>query len=1111
MTFQPPDHAQRQAAIRERDRNVWIDAGAGTGKTSTLVNRVVNLIAPLEEATPLALDRIAVLTFTRRAAGELKLKIREELLSALATASLEPRRRRLLVAALAKLDSAYVGTIHSFADRLLRKVPVEASLSPHHEIAEDDSLLLEQSFLRLHHAAQHGTLRGQLTGSDSESLAMEAMQSLSAALRCGLQSHTRELEFYSYYGLDAFFSSIVRTRDVRPVVTEPPRLEFDRLRGNMREFLDLAERAGGDSRFARWLRSTGRRIERVFREDDPAVLFSEVAAPIFDKRRSSRRPKKGADCGGDELLWRIWKILDVGPPHRDTGPLALGDELTIPLHEWLGYRLVRVSPVFVSLYEEVKREAGVLDHVDLLLKLRNLIRRDKPARRLFQSLFDHIVVDEFQDTDPLQAEILLFLCERGQSAGQWEDVEVQDGRLTLVGDPKQSIYRFRRADIAMYEAMRQRVAPRALRVRLQTNFRSSPSLIGFFNDRFREILGTGSEDQDFDPDTGAVFQRELLATQGESAATAVHVLPLELGSGVGETALTYRRLEGEATANYLRWLVERSGFIVRDPNARTRRPVRFGDIAVLATATSNLHHLLRHLDAYGVPHSARGGRMLLQDPLHQQFLLGLRRLSDPFDGVAEAALLRPPFFAIDLRDVAAWRAGTNPDANEQSRVELALGLINDIRRKRHSRSPGATARVLLRETGFGRQVSLGPNGREKLARLSDLCLLVDEVAADRGLDFDAVTALVRQWIANPPRLDGPAPTAGTSVQVLTVHQAKGLEFPVVVLWDGRALLRTPALRPPWKVDRDGGAWELALEGLHCANPTGTDLVSRERNYLEHERRRVLYVACTRARDLLVVSQAGANRGTLYEGLLSGESLSQVKTLEPYRQGEGAPWAAAAEDVTNKDPADDEGLEGRLLSQWQSAMLNAAAPKSRPLAVTRQMTPTAESDGRDLEKKDRNGRFGAHFGTAVHAGISVNLRQPALSPLEALKSVRFLQLTDAEVTAAASDIKRAVHALEMAGLTAPEATTFQLEYPVAGEGRDGTLLVGSIDLLVDTPHGLHVVDFKTDDPGDEPQSVLSLYAHQLRIYRELLEAGGLGREHSIRSGILLTAAGTFCWL
>src|SRR5262249_22438523 len=203
--------------------------------------------------------------------------------------------------------------------------------------------------------------------------------------------------------------------------------------------------------------------------------------------------------------WAVWKIY-IGTDKARAR--ALRDDLCGPLNRWLATRLVRLFPVVVALYEKAKTRHRKLDQLDLLIKLRDLVAGNRGVRAEFQRLFDHIFVDEFQDTDPLQAEIILFLCERNAVAAGWDQVVLRPGSLTLVGDPKQSIYRFRRADVAMYDRVRRVVLEQgALSVTLSANFRSAPALIAWLNDRFERILGRAPVDKPFDAVTGRVFQQ----------------------------------------------------------------------------------------------------------------------------------------------------------------------------------------------------------------------------------------------------------------------------------------------------------------------------------------------------------------------------------------------------------------------------------------------------------------------------------------------------------------------------------------------------------------------------------------------------------------------------
>ena len=220
-----PDQAQRDAAVAEHHRNVLVDAGAGTGKTTILVDRLVEMLAPLGTQAAVPISRIAAITFTRKAAGDLRLRIRERLLNELADVRPGSQREAQLRDALAGLDTAYVGTIHGFADRLLRLRPVEADLSPSYEIAEDQGPLVRETLQVLLQAVESGTLVAELIGANAAARADEATRTILDALAAGLQVESRETEWKVYYGLDALVEGFIRQRDIPP--PDVPALPFD--------------------------------------------------------------------------------------------------------------------------------------------------------------------------------------------------------------------------------------------------------------------------------------------------------------------------------------------------------------------------------------------------------------------------------------------------------------------------------------------------------------------------------------------------------------------------------------------------------------------------------------------------------------------------------------------------------------------------------------------------------------------------------------------------------------------------------------------------------------------------------------------------------------------
>ncbi|HET6923006.1 MAG TPA: UvrD-helicase domain-containing protein, partial [Anaeromyxobacteraceae bacterium] len=491
-----PDQAERDRFVGARGVNVVGAAGAGTGKTTLLVERLVRLVAPEDDGEALPLGRVAAITFTRRAAGELKLRIRQALLRERARADLTAPRRGRLAEALNALDTAWVGTIHSFADRLLRLRPVEARLSPSYEVVDDGAGLAAETFAVFLQAVEAGTLAQELAGSGVPQADLRAAQAAFLdALRAGIRPERWEHAHGEIPGLDRLVERLVVTRDVPPVVAPAGKPDLSRFRDLVDEYVRLAKASSGHGRGTKYLGATKDRLERVRDGDDPVMILKQIL------RSRPLDLQKGRDFPGDDAGWALHKALlgDDGKKALRGG--SLYQDLLDPFARWMVRRLVAARPAVLAMYERVKARHRAVDQIDLLLRLRDLLRDRLDVRAGYQGLLDHVMVDEFQDTDPLQAEIVLYLCERGATARDWREVVLAPGKLTIVGDPKQSIYLFRRADIGVYDEVR-RIVERGPNVvaTLTANFRCQPGLIEWLNGRFDDLLGKLPADgRAFDP------------------------------------------------------------------------------------------------------------------------------------------------------------------------------------------------------------------------------------------------------------------------------------------------------------------------------------------------------------------------------------------------------------------------------------------------------------------------------------------------------------------------------------------------------------------------------------------------------------------------------------
>ena len=385
-----------------------------------------------------------------------------------------------------------------------------------------------------------------------------------------------------------------------------------------------------------------------------------------------------------------------------------------------------------------------------------------------------------------------------------------------------------------------------------------------------------------------------------------------------------------------------------------------------------------------------------------------------------------------------------------------------------------------------------PNGAQRLARLRELCLVFEQIAADDGLDYDSVSARMREWVGRPIQLDPPHPVGAEAVEVMTVHQAKGLEFPVVAIWDGKGQWNTRPESGAWRMEHVGCGWMLDLDGLTWEEPAGLGIRQTERAYLDWKRRRVVYVAARRARDLLIVPKAGdvAPGRFVCGDLLAGAPERLTRTVEEYVDGAEAAWARDVGPPVRHALDDAADMEQQVADRWATASREAARPRFQPASVTNQAhVPSAAETEDKVEPttpKQREGRYGGLFGSAVHHAIGIVLR-------------------DSGITAQAA-------VLRAAGLARAPGEDLQLEYPIAG-ACDGDLLVsGYIDLVAAGDGAVDVIDFKTDAPPQGPvEQAYPKYAAQVRAYGRLLAGAGVLTGRRLRCGLLFTADGIIRWV
>jgi len=883
MVGPPLADADARTRIRESlGESLVVEAAAGTGKTSELVGRIVEVLARGDAAV----DRILAVTFTEKAAGELKLRLREGLERARQSGSDARAESDAAGAAdgaaapldhaIAHLEEAQVSTIHGFCADLLRERPVEAGVDPGFEVLDERAA--QRIFRQAFETWLHGALDDQPPG-----------------VRRALRRRSTLFRFEESPAADAGPTDRLRRaawqlaewRDfTRPWRREsfPREAIVDQVVAHLKEFAELTDKAAN------------RRSDRLFLATQPARALVQ-AIQATDAVRPRRRDYDGIEAQLVELAAN----RDFTQPRRGAGT-QYGGSVTrahvLDRHAKMVDVLERFAKVAdadlaahlqaelrdpIERYDRLKIEAGRLDFVDLLLKARDLIRNHDGVRRDAQQRYARIFVDEFQDTDPLQAEILLLLASSDPDERDWRKVTPGPGKLFLVGDPKQSIYRFRRADVGVYRKVTEQLGRRGVAsIALSTSFRAVPAIQRLVNRAFAPLMGATG-------DAAATALRPgyvPLAPHREDEPSQPAVVALPVPSPYGfRGRMTGRAIEAslpDAVGAFVDWMVRESGWTVTE---RTAGPATEGAApARVPVAPRHVAVLFRRFDSWGAdvtrPYvdalEARGIRHLLVGgrSFHDREEVGALRaalaaVEWPDDELSVFATLRGPLFAVDDETLFAYRhrfrrlhpfriaaeaaAGEGDGADRFLPITDALELLSRLHRQRNDVPIARTIGQLLEETRAHAAFVMQRAGEQVLANVLQIGEMARDYEAGGGLSFRGFIEHLRDEAAERQAGEAPILEEGSDgVRIMTVHGAKGLEFPVVVLGDPTARLhRTTAGR---FIDSASGLCALRLAGW-----SPLDLLDHQQEEIERDREegvRLAYVAATRARDLLVVPAVG---------------------------------------------------------------------------------------------------------------------------------------------------------------------------------------------------------------------------------------------------------------
>jgi len=1042
----PSDGADRDCIRTQLGTSLLCLAGAGAGKTHELVERMAACVA--EGFAPV--ERLAAITFTRKAAGEMRgrLFVRLRQLQQPATGD----RARRLGAATRNIDQCYIGTIHSFCARLLRERPVEAGLTPGFSEVEERE---ELSLLR---AAWDSFLKERAGVGDERLVHFDEL---------GVKAE----DFYPFFVRRCQFSDL----PLKKSTASAP--DLDAAVARILAFLDDVDDHVPDP--------LPRDPDRFMQTASTTRDFLKYASPLKEGDRAHILAQFLSPSTAKITLNRWQPNADFARHLRDRLLPQLAAEIEPVARQWRQY-LYRLAAGFVddalSSYRRQRMVSGTLTFQDLLELSAALLRDNEAVRSYFQRRYRVLFVDEFQDTDPLQAQMVLYLTSTDNAQRDWRQLEPRPGGLFVVGDEQQSIYRFRRADVEIFRFMADRLVQGGGEVvRLTTSFRSRGGLCSWINTAF-----------------GPLFARCDRRYQAEFQALHAHRL---VGDDQGVRALTHekegrfpRRRVAAADASRI------AGFVAAAIGGRTQlngegeaavlpKEASAGDFMILTRTTGMLSVYARALEERDIPYDVTGAGSVRQAVELRALVEMLEAVYDPRDPLPLTAYLRGTLVGLGDDELYDFRlAGGVFDWRRELPAALDPELAGRVREafqwlKRawiwvQELTPAAAVERLLADTGL--LPLAAARGSSQAGGLLRVLALVRTWESRRLLDWGQVLRELRDLIDRDDlRVEEMSLETGRDdvVRLMNLHQAKGLEARVVFLAD-------PCDTSYTRHDVEAHVSRLAAKpylsmvvrrrfatgaSTVLAEPEGWDEErALEEDFSKAEELRLLYVAATRARDLLVVSRyrgGGSTSGGPWSGLNGAlESVPELELVpEPMPAGEYGGGARSAEKNSLLSLVEQLELEGEERDRrWR-------AVKVASHEVT---AVTAEAQVREWEVAAQLRGRGREFGAIVHQLFEAAVKgHLPLGQEEAyVRSLAEVEGT-VEGTHEGAGLVREVMA-ELAQMKSSSlweevqaANEVFAEVPIAlstGTGGERQVTRGIIDLVYRVEgKGWKIVDYKTD--------------------------------------------------
>lgn len=1047
-----PDQQDRDAVVSLLDDTIMVEAGAGAGKTTSMVKRMVALIAEGKAQT----SRIAAVTFTRKAAAELRQKFQIALEKGFRGS--EGLKRERLGAALKDLEQIFIGTVHSFCAQLLRERPVEAGIDPDFtEMTEIDDYLYQNE-------------------------AWEEYLSTSLYRNDETLSLLHELDV-TFAELKETFHTLVLYPEVEIILKEvlPPRIE-----GAVKEvetFISFASKfipesvppEGWDS-----VQDVVRNADRMMKAFDSREMrdFFRIIIP-FEKsfKFTLNRWDSVVDAKtvGEKLDELKVKVIE---------PL---------LKQWRQYRhshLMRIIKPASDMCRQKRRESSCLNFQDLLMLASAMLRDNPEVRGYFKNRFTHLLIDEFQDTDPIQAEVMLYLAGEDLKEKSWHKLRPAKGSLFVVGDPKQSIYRFRRADIDTYNIVKEIILKSGGRLLgLKSNFRSVRSMGVWLNPIFENVF----------PAESSRYQAEfsmLEMVRGEDTRHLSGIRKIINPKVFRNRADMIVEHDSLRIASWIRHALDGNMTFERTDDEKasglTERPVP-SDFLILLRYKKMIPDYARRLEEFGIPFEVAGGDALAGAEGITELLKILKAIAEPDSSLDLVSALRGLFFGVSDDMLYQFKkaggrfsflSSVPEDAPEHIKTlfESIFAKLKIYRDWSRSLPPSVAVERIIEDIGLVPHLLNSDMGGSRTGNLLKLLEYLQHAELSGTPDLFSIIEGLDHLIAED-EMDEIDITHGSqkAVRIMNLHKAKGLEAPVVFLANPTGASNHPAkLHIQRRGDKAAGYFVIShrtnfQDKLIALPPDWDEYETEENNYEEAEEKRLLYVAATRAKNLLVVSSypenSNKNPWALFFPHL--KDIDEIESITP-----------------ETEKPETLSIRKKDFDNARRLITNNIADFNQETYTTINVTSLAK-EGLQLPAWKKTGR-GLKWGNVIHRTLEAVSRGIKDNELDVFvtnilieegrpgeEKPLVLSLIDG---IKGSEFWKEVQEADEKYVEVPFSIKLKPPEPVQTSlpGKY-SILSGTIDLVYKGKDGWTIVDYKTDDTGDDLQGFINYYSPQVKAY------------------------------